>query len=59
MCDLFVVSNAGGSAITSYALEQWKAGTRREDIGLVEVERILAKAAINSESEGKSLNVIV
>ena len=54
VCDVSVYSNAGGSAITSYALQQWKDGTRREDIQLAEVERILAKAAINSESESKS-----
>ena len=51
-------SNAGGTAITSYVLQQWKEGTRREDIHLAEVERILAKAAINSESEGKCDNLV-
>ncbi|KAK7096990.1 torsin-1A-like isoform X2 [Littorina saxatilis] len=46
------LSNAGGTAITQYALDQWKEGSHREDIKLAAVERILAKAAINSESQG-------
>ncbi|XP_076467526.1 torsin-1A-like [Babylonia areolata] len=46
------LSNAGGESITKHVLEQWREGKKREDIGLAEMENILARAAINSESEG-------
>ena len=49
---LFVCSNAGGAAVTEYVLQQWRNGTKREDIRLFEVEKILIKAAINSDTKG-------
>nr|KAG5707781.1 hypothetical protein BaRGS_015941 [Batillaria attramentaria] len=45
------LSNAGGSAITEYVLQRWRDGAKREDIKLSEVEKILARAAINSDTE--------
>lgn len=46
------LSNTGGTAITEYMLQRWRDGAHREDIKLVEVEKILAKAAINSDTQG-------
>lgn len=44
------LSNTGGHFITKYALDQWYQGKQREDIELSEVEDILSKAAVSSES---------
>ena len=50
---MFSPSNSGASAITKYMLEKFREGQKRDDLKLVEVEKILAKEAYNMESKGK------
>ncbi|XP_076468224.1 torsin-1A-like isoform X2 [Babylonia areolata] len=46
------LSNTGGESITQYVLQRRRDGGSREDIGLADVENVLAKAALNSQSKG-------
>ena len=42
-------SNAGGDLITETALEFWRAGRKREDIQLNDLERVLSVGVFNNK----------
>uniref|UniRef100_K9IJE1 Torsin n=1 Tax=Desmodus rotundus TaxID=9430 RepID=K9IJE1_DESRO len=46
------LSNAGGDLITETALEFWRAGRKREDIQLNDLERVLSVGVFNNKHSG-------
>lgn len=50
---MFDFSNAGSNAIIKHSLDHFREGKRREEIQLVDMENILAKAVINTDTKGK------
>ncbi|XP_025087670.1 torsin-1A-like isoform X2 [Pomacea canaliculata] len=46
------LSNAGSNAIIKHSLDHFREGKRREEIQLVDMENILAKAVINTDTKG-------
>lgn len=46
------LSNTAGKAILSSTLDHWKEGRSREDLKLVDMEKLITKAAINTKNTG-------
>ncbi|XP_041358406.1 torsin-1A-like [Gigantopelta aegis] len=46
----FFLSNTAGQDITDLTLKHWNDGTKREDIKLVDMERIIIQSAVNTKS---------
>lgn len=48
-CSFGELSNAGGDLITKTALDFWRAGRRREDIQLKDLEPVLSVGVFNNK----------